>query len=83
MHGWKSVLRNDSTEWLLEEGNPSVQYFVLTELEEKPESDPEVNAAKTAIMNHGVVPKILGYMSLMFNDLSKLDFFRFYWDKII
>ena len=59
---WKSVLRNDPTEWLLEQDNPSVQYFVLTELEEKPENAPEVKAAKTVIMNRGVVPKILGYM---------------------
>lgn len=60
MGDWKSVLRSDPTEWLLEEDNPSVQYFALTELEEKPENNPEVNTEKTAIMNNGVVPKILG-----------------------
>lgn len=60
MGDWKSVLKNDATEWLLEEDNPSVQYFALTELLEKPENDPEVAAAKNSIMNHGVVPKILG-----------------------
>ena len=63
MRDWKSVLRNDLTEWLLEQDNPSVQYFVLTELEEKPENAPEVKAAKIAIMNRGLVPKILGKQS--------------------
>lgn len=60
MDNWKSVLKKDATEWLLETDNPSVQYFALTELLEKPENDPEVKDAKDAIMNHGVVPKILG-----------------------
>ena len=58
MKDWKSVLGNDLTEWLLEQENPSVQYFVLTELEQEPENAPEVKAAKTAIMNRGVVPRI-------------------------
>ncbi len=59
MSNWKSYLKNDPTEWLLEEDNPSVRFFTLTELLEKPENDPEVNEAKNEIMNIGVVPKIL------------------------
>jgi hypothetical protein len=56
---WKSVLNMDSTDWLLEEDNPSVRYFTLTQILDKPQSDPEVQAAKQAIMHVGVVPKIL------------------------
>ena len=37
-------------EWLLEEDNPSVRYFTLTEIQEKPQNSPEVGAAKKAIM---------------------------------
>jgi hypothetical protein len=60
VHNWKSVLKNDPTEWLLETDNPSVRYFALTDLLEKPETDSEVVAAKQEIMQTGKVPKILG-----------------------
>ena len=59
MASWKSVLKNDPTEWLLETDNPSVRYFALTELLEKPETNPEVDTAKNKIMQIGTVPKIL------------------------
>ena len=59
MGNWKSVLKNDPTEWLLEPDNPSVRYFALTDLLEKPETDPEVTAARHEIMQTGKVPKIL------------------------
>jgi hypothetical protein len=60
---WKSFLKSDPTEWLLETGNPSVRYFALTELLEKPETEPEVISAKNEIMHIGVVPKILAKQS--------------------
>jgi hypothetical protein len=56
---WKSVLKADSTDWLLEAENPSVRYFALSQLMDKPQNDPEVAAAKEAIMQVGVVPKVL------------------------
>ena len=59
MRNWKSVLKNDPTDWLLESTNPSVRYFALTALLEKPETDPGVVAAKNEIMQTGKVPKIL------------------------
>lgn len=46
-------------EWLLEEENPSVRYFTLTSLLNRPLNDPEVMSAKGAIMKAGVVPQIL------------------------
>jgi hypothetical protein len=60
---WKSVLKKDPTDWLLETDNPSVRYFALTELLEKPETDPEVVEAKNEIIHTGTVPKILGKQS--------------------
>ena len=59
MNNWKSVLKEDSTDWLLEAENPSVRYFALSQLLDKPQNDVEVAAAKKAIMRAGVVPKIL------------------------
>lgn len=56
---WKSVLRADTTDWLLEAGNPSVRYFTLKDLIGKPNSHPEVVEAKEKIMSEGPVPKIL------------------------
>jgi len=59
MANWKAQLKADATDWLLEEDNPSVRYFTLTELLDKPRTDSEVTEAKKAIMTKGVVPKIL------------------------
>lgn len=45
--------------WLLEKENPSVRYFTLISLLDRPQDDPEVIEAKAAIMSEGLVPKIL------------------------
>ena len=59
MSDWKSVLKADPTDWLLEEDNPSVRYFTLSQILGKPQNNSEVQAAKKEIMLTGVVPKIL------------------------
>jgi hypothetical protein len=59
MESWKSVLHADSTGWLLETDNPSVRYFTLRDVLEKPGNDPEMREAKQEIMSTGVVPNIL------------------------
>ncbi len=59
MDSWKSYLRADPTEWLLETNNPSVRYFTLRNLLEKPETNSDVKEAKQDIMRTGVVPAIL------------------------
>lgn len=59
MSDWKSVLKADPTNWLLEEGNPSVRYFTLKGIMGRSEDDPEVQAAKQEIMEFGIVPGIL------------------------
>jgi hypothetical protein len=59
MINWKAQLKEDPTDWLIEEENPSVRYFTLTELLDKPQTCTEVATAKKEIMTTGVVPKIL------------------------
>ena len=48
-------------DWLLEEDqeNPSVRYFALRDLLDLPDSDEQVRAARSAIMDSGPVPAIL------------------------
>jgi len=57
--GWKSVLKADSTEWLLGKDNPSVRYFTLREIEVREENDPEVQKAHDEIMESALVKAIL------------------------
>ena len=59
MSDWKSVLKADPTDWLLEKDNPSVRYFALTDILERSEDDPQARKTKQLIMEIGVVPKIL------------------------
>jgi hypothetical protein len=59
MEKWKSLLRGDPTEWLLEEENPSVRYWTLKDIIGKSESSPEVMEAKNQIMNSAPVSAIL------------------------
>ncbi len=59
MSGWNDLLNADPVEWLLEEENPSVRYFTLKDILDKPESDPLVRRAQQDIMRFGMVPQIL------------------------
>jgi hypothetical protein len=59
MGNWKSVLKADPIDWLLEKDNASARYFALSELLDKPQNNLEVQAAKKEIMLTGVVPKIM------------------------
>jgi hypothetical protein len=56
---WKSRLKRDPTEWLLEKDNPSVRYFTLKDILGKAENDPDIKKAHKEIMTTGVVPRIL------------------------
>lgn len=59
MPHWKSYLRNDTLDWLLEDNNPSVRYFTLIDLIDKKLPSAEVKAARARIMTEGPVPMIL------------------------
>ncbi|MBE9507608.1 MAG: hypothetical protein IMY86_06110, partial [Chloroflexi bacterium] len=55
MRNWKSRLKADPTEWLLEPENPSVRYWTLTDILDRPADDPEVREAKAAIAQQPLV----------------------------
>jgi len=59
VRNWKSYLKSDPIDWLLEESNPSVRYFTLTDILDKDQNDDEVKLAQEKIMGEGIVPKIL------------------------
>lgn len=59
MKDWKSILKANPTDWLLEEENPSVRYLALTELCDVPMDNPQAKKTKAAVMKTGVVPAIL------------------------
>ena len=59
MSDWKSILKANPVNWLLEKDNPSVRYFTLTDILDKPDNAPEVKEAKREIMQIGVAPQIL------------------------
>lgn len=54
-----SRIKKDTTEWLLEEDNPSVRYLTLRHVLGRGDDDREVREAKAHIMEVGLVPKIL------------------------
>ncbi len=49
----------DPIRWLLEAKNPSARYYALTDILDKPQTDPDVAAAKQDMMRSGPVPEIL------------------------
>ncbi|MBL7136579.1 MAG: nitrogen fixation protein NifH [Candidatus Marinimicrobia bacterium] len=59
MSDWKSFLKAYPIDWLLEENNPPVRYFTLTDILERTETDPEVKRVKMKIMETELVPIIL------------------------
>jgi hypothetical protein len=59
MEQWKNKLKADPTEWLLEDTDPSVRYFTLKDLLNKPEEDRAVQEARQSIMQKGMVPDVL------------------------
>ncbi len=46
-------------DWLLEEDQPSIRYLALTQLLDRPQSDPEVESARKAITKQGWAADIL------------------------
>ncbi len=59
MGAWKSLLKQDPTQWLMEETDPSLRYFTLRWQLDKSEEDPDVIAASKAISQSAPVKKIL------------------------
>ncbi len=59
MSDWKSPLHADATEWLLEECDPSVRYFTLRWLCDRPENSTDIVRARQAIARSAPVERIL------------------------
>jgi hypothetical protein len=59
IQNWKDILAADATDWLLEEDNPSIRYFTLVDILDKPLDFDKVIDAQQDIMRVGIVPKIL------------------------
>ena len=59
---WRAFLKGDPLPWLLEPENPSVRYFVLTDLLDRPADDNEVIKAKAEINSSRPVKAILDAM---------------------
>ena len=55
---WKTVLNGDPLPWLLKPENPSVRYWTLTALLDRPANDPEVREAKAAIAQQPLVQEL-------------------------
>jgi hypothetical protein len=64
MKRFEEFISDDTINWLLEDDNPSVKYYTLVDLLEKPSDDKDVTAAKEQIMKTGAVPKILSKQEL-------------------
>jgi hypothetical protein len=60
MISWPKILNESPIEWLLEESNPSVRYFTMRDILDKPEDSGDVLATEKAISKSVIVEKILG-----------------------
>lgn len=58
MEGGLGVLRGDPLPWLLEAENPSVRYWTLTDILDRPTDDPDVLEARCAISEQTFVQDI-------------------------
>jgi hypothetical protein len=56
---WKRNLKADPTDWLLEPENPSVRYWMLVDLLDRPADDAEVQEMSVAISRQPLVQELL------------------------
>jgi hypothetical protein len=58
MQTWHKHLNGDPLAWLLDPENPSVRYWTLIDILDRPVSDPEVQEAKAAIAQQPLVQEL-------------------------
>lgn len=56
---WAAMLQGNPVPWLLDDGNPSVRYWTLRDLLDRPEHDPELQQAHAAIPSHPPISELL------------------------
>jgi hypothetical protein len=65
----------DVIDWLLQAATPSIRYLTLTDLQERPADDPEVNRALRDLHSSGPVPAILARQSEGGNWLGERSYY--------
>jgi len=58
MQNWQKNLNGDPLPWLLEPENPSVRYWTLTDILDRPASDPELQEARSLIAQQPLVKEL-------------------------
>jgi hypothetical protein len=58
MQNWHQHLNGDPLPWLLDSENPSVRYWTLTDILDRPVSDPEVQETRAAIARQPLVKEL-------------------------
>jgi hypothetical protein len=58
MKNWQKRLNGDPLPWLLDPDNPSVRYWTLVDILDRPADDPEVQAARAAIADQPLVKEL-------------------------
>lgn len=58
MQNWHNYLNGDPLPWLLDPENPSIRYWTLADILDKPISDPAVQEAKEAIAHQPLVKEL-------------------------
>jgi hypothetical protein len=58
MQNWQKHLNGDPLPWLLEPDNPSVRYWTLIDILDRPAGDPEVQGARAAIARQPLVKEL-------------------------
>ncbi len=56
---WEEFVSQETLDWLLGPENPSVRFWALLQLEDRPKDDPEVNESQDAVMSSSCVSSIL------------------------
>jgi hypothetical protein len=58
MQNWQKHLNGDPLPWLLDPEDPSVRYWTLRDILDRPANDPEVQATRTAIAQQSLVKEL-------------------------
>jgi hypothetical protein len=58
METWRSCLKGDPLPWLLDRGDPSMRFWALVDLLDRPQCDPEVAEARSAIASLTLVQEL-------------------------
>lgn len=60
MQNWQNYLNGDPIPWLLEPANPSVRYWTLVDILDRPADDSEVQETRAAVLEQPLVKELFG-----------------------